>query len=141
MAILSESAQPDAWRERTPPSSRVRWWIICVSLLLLPFVLVSAALAVRFLSEMRTQELAATRALAERTRALSGLWLSIQSYDEAVQPFVAQTPAACAAEARRVDQLNRESDADFLRSPSARDSEEDALLNGMRRVFSQQRTL
>ena len=141
MAILSESAQPDAWREPTPPSSRLRWLFLCVSLLLLALLLLSGALAVRFLSEMRTQELAATRALAERTRALSGLWLSIQSYDEAVQQFVAQTAADRDAEARRVDQLNLEIDADFLRYPSVRDSEEDALLNGMRRVFSQQRTL
>jgi len=102
---------------------------------------VSRVLAVRFLSEMRVQELAATRELAERTRALSGLWLSIQSYDQAVQQFVAQTTADRNAEARRrLDQLTLEIDADFDRYPSVRDSEEDALLNGMRGVFSQQRT-
>ena len=33
---------------------------------------------------------AVTRALAERTHTLSGLWLSIQSYNQAVQQFVAQ---------------------------------------------------
>ena len=65
----------------------------------------------------------------------------IQSYDEAVQQFVAQTAADQDAEARRLDRLNLEIDADFNRYPSVRDSEEDALLNGMRRVFSQQRTL
>src|ERR1035441_3206726 len=102
MALLSESAQPDAWREPTPPSSRLRWLFLCVSLLLLALLLLSGALAVRFLSEMRTQELAATRALAERPRALSGLWLSIQSYDEAVQQFVAQTAGGGGAAARGV---------------------------------------
>src|ERR1035438_7871087 len=142
MATVSESARTDAWREPTPPSSRLRWLFLCVSLLLLALLLLSGALAVRFLSEMRTQELAATHALAERTRELSGLWLSIQSYDQAVQQFVVQTAADRDAEVRRrLDQLTLEIDAGFERYPSVRDSEEDALLNGMRRVFSQQRTL
>src|SRR5664279_4921010 len=141
MAISSESADTGAGKEPTPPSSRLRWLFLCVSVFLLALLLVSGVLVVRFLSEMRTEEMAATRALSERTRALSGLWLSIQSYDQAVQQFVAQTAADRDAEARRVDQLNLEIDADFLRYPSVRDSEEDALLNGMRRVFSQQRTL
>jgi signal transduction histidine kinase len=141
MATLSESADMGASSEPTPPSGRLRWLFLSVSVFLLSLLLVSGVLVVRFLSEMRTQELAATRALAERTRALSGLWLSIQSYDQAVQQFVAQTAADQDAEARRLDQLNLEIDGDFDRYPSVRDSEEDALLNGMRRVFSQQRTL
>jgi signal transduction histidine kinase len=141
MATLNESVDTGKRTEPTPPSSRLRWLFLCVSLMLLALLLVSGVLVVRFLAEMRTQELAATRALAERTRALSGLWLSIQSYDQAVQQFVAQTAADQSAEARRLDQLNLEIDAGFDRYPSVRDSEEDALLNGMRRVFSQQRTL
>jgi len=141
MPISSESAETGEWKEPAPPSSRLRWLFLCVSVFLLALLLVSGVLVVRFLSQMRTQELAATRALAERTRALSGLWLSIQNYDQAVQHFVAQTAADQNAEARRLDQLNLEIDADFDRYPSVRDSEEDALLSGMRRVFSQQRTL
>ena len=141
MPISSESADTGVWKEPAPPSSRLRWLFLCVSVFLLALLLMSGVLVVRFLSQMRTQELAATRALAERTRALSGLWLSIQSYDQAVQQFVAQTAADQDAEARHLDQLNLEIDADFDRYPSVRDSEEAALLNGMRRVFSQQRTL
>ena len=71
MATLSENADTGAWREPTPPSSRLRWLFLCVSVLLLALLLVSGVLAVRVLSEMRNQELAATRALAERTRSLS----------------------------------------------------------------------
>jgi signal transduction histidine kinase len=142
MAALSEIPETGAWREPTPPSSKLRWLFLSVSVLLLALLLVSRVLAVRFLSEMRAQELAATHALAERTSALSGLWLSIQSYNQAVQQFVAQTAADRDAEARRrLDQLTLEIDAGFDRYPSVRDSEEDALLNGMRGVFSQQRTL
>src|SRR5450756_3114756 len=134
MAILTETADIAAWKEPTPPSSGLRWLFLCVSVFLLALLLVSGVLVVRFLSQMRTQELAATLALAERTRALSGLWLSIQSYEQAVQHFVAQTAADQDAEARRLDQLNLEIDADFNRYPSVRDSEEDALLSGMRPV-------
>jgi hypothetical protein len=71
MATLSESADTGALREPTPPSSTLRWLFLCVSVLLLALLLESSVLAVRVLSEMRNQELAATRALAERTRSLS----------------------------------------------------------------------
>jgi signal transduction histidine kinase len=127
--------------EPAPPSSKLRWLLLSVSAFLLALLLVSGFLAVRFLSEMHTQELAVTRALAERTQSLSGLWLSIQDYNQAMQQFVAQTAAEQDAAARRLDRLTLEIDADFERYPSVRDSEEDALLNGMRRVFSHQRTL
>jgi len=128
--------------EPTPPSGKLRWLFLWVSGLLLALLLGSGVLVVRFLAEMRTQELAATRALAERTRALSGLWLSIQSYDQAVQQFVAQTAADLDTEARRrLDRLTLEIDSDFDRYPSVLDSQEAALLNGMRGIFSQQRTL
>jgi signal transduction histidine kinase len=140
MPTLSESA--GAWREPGPPSSALRWLFLCVSVVLLALLVASGALAARFLSAMRTQELAATSALAERTRALSGLWLSLQSYDQAVQQFVAETAADRDADSRRrLDQLTLEIDGDFDRYPSARDSEEDALLTGLRGVFTQQRTL
>ena len=136
MAPLAENADTGAWREPTPPSSRLRWLFLYVSVLLLALLLVSGVLVVRFLGEVRTQELAATRALAERTRALSGLWLSVQSYDQAVQQFVAQTAADRDAEARRrLDQPTMEIDAGFDRYPSVRDSEEEALLSGLRGVF------
>jgi signal transduction histidine kinase len=139
MATLSESA--GEWKEPVPPSSKLRWLFLCVSVFLLALLLVSRVLAVRFLSEMRTQELATASALAERTRALSGLSLSIQNYDQAVQQFVAQTAADRDAEARRLDELTMEIAAGFDRYPSVRDSQEDALLSGLRGVFSQQRTL
>ena len=73
MATLGEISDTGEWREPTPPSSKLRWLFLWVSVLLLALLLVSRVLAVRFLSEIRAEELAAARALAERTRALSGL--------------------------------------------------------------------
>jgi signal transduction histidine kinase len=143
MATLSESADADAGatQEPPPPSSKLRWLLLCVSALLLAILLVSGVLAVRVLSEMHTQEMAVTRALTERTRALSGLWVSIQSYNQAMQEFVAETAAAQDSAAHRLDKLTLEIDADFARYPSVRDAAEDALVNSMRGIFSQQRTL
>jgi len=141
MTTLNQSADAGAWREPTPPSSKLRWLLLSVSALLLAILLLCGALAVRFLAQIHSQELAVTRALAERTHALSGLSLSIQSYNQAVQQFVAQTAADREAARRHLDQLTLEIDSDFDNYPAVRDSEEDALLAGMRRLFSQQRTL
>ena len=112
MATLSESPDTAARKEPTPPSSKLRWLFLCVSVFLLALLLMSGVLIVRFLSEMRIQELAATRALAERTRALSGLWLSIQSYDQAVHQFVAQTAADQAADFSHLAQNSRRAVSD-----------------------------
>jgi hypothetical protein len=58
MPALTETADTGAWREPTPPSSKLRWLFLSVSVLLLALLLVSGVLVVRFLAEMRTQELA-----------------------------------------------------------------------------------
>jgi len=142
MATLTENADTGAWREPTPPSSKLRWCSLGFHIAAGASCLVSRVLAVRFLSEMRTQELAATRALAERTRALSGLCSPFRTTTRPCSNFVAQTAADRDAEARRrLDQLTLEIDSDFDRYPSVLDSEEAALLKGMRGIFSQQRTL
>ena len=104
-------------------------------------VVLSGMLSVHYLSELRAEELRATHALTERTRALSGLWLSVQDYDHAVQEFLAQTAHDDAAMRRRLDQLALEIVSSFDRYPADRDSQENALLTGMRRVFSERRTL
>jgi len=114
---------------------------VCVSVLLLALLLASGAFAVRFLALIRTQEMAATRALAERTQALAGLWLSLQNYDQAVQHYVSQTAANQAAEKRRVEDLAHEIDSDFDNYPIVGDPMEAALLNELRGAISQQRGL
>ena len=140
MSISSESADTGTWREPSPPSSPLRWLLLAVSAILLAILMVSGALAARFLKAIHNQELAVTNALTERTQTLSSLWLSVQSYNQAVQQFVAQTAADRAADQRRLDQLARDIDSDFDRYPSILDPEEAALLAGMRQLFSQQRT-
>src|SRR4051794_18813567 len=141
MTPRSETAETPVPSETTPPSSHLHWLFLAVSLLLLALVLLSGMLAFRFLSELRAQELRATRALAERTRALSGLWLSVQSYDQAVQQFLAEASADDKETRRRLDQLAVEIVSSFDRYPADRDTQENALLTGMRRVFADRRTM
>jgi len=142
MTTLPDKAPEAAWRAPEPPSRRLRWLLLSVCAALLVLLLVSGALSVRFLDDMHNQELAVTHALAERTQMLAGLWLSIQSYNQAVQEFVAQAKADRDEAAReRLDQLTHQIDSDLSRYPATQDTEEILILRGMQAVFLQQRTL
>ena len=128
--------------EFAPPSSKVRWLFLGVCGALLTLLLGSGFLAVRFVGKMHAQELTITRALAERAQMLSGLSLSIQSYNESVQQFVAEARADQDEPSHQhLDQLTLEIDSDLKRYPVERDSTEAALLDGLQDVFSQQRTV
>src|SRR5689334_10148837 len=121
---MTPPEEPISWREPAPPSSALRWLFPLVSVVLLALLLMSGVLTVRFLSELQEQEVGATHALAERARALSGLWQSIQSYDRAVQDFVEQSAARNTEAKRRLDQLAVEIVSDFDRYPMSRDPQE-----------------
>ncbi len=139
---LNEHAAEASQLELAPPSNKVRWLFLGVCGALLALLLVSGVLSVRFLAKMQSQELAVTRALAERAQMLSGLWLSIQTYNDAVQQFVAETQADREEPShQQLDQLTLEIDSDLKRYPVERDSSEAELLDGLQEVFSQQRTL
>jgi len=123
-------------------SSKLRWLLLFVSAALLMLLLASGALAIRILDEMHAQQHAVAHALAARTETLSGLLLSIQSYNQAVGQFVAREQADRDQAARqRLDLLAVEIDSDLKRYPNDRDPTETALLEGMGDVFAQQRTL
>jgi len=142
MAVASDNPAETRWQEPDPPPSKLRWLLLGVCGALLALLLAAGGVAVRFLGEMHAQQLAVTRTLAERTQMLSGLWLSIQSYNQDVQQFVAQAEADRNQGARqRLDRLALEIDTELRHYPSNRDSEESELLQGMQDVFSQQRTL
>ncbi len=131
-----------AWVESAPHSRTLRWLLLFVCVALLSILLVSGAMAIRILGEMHAQQQVVTHALAARTQMLSGLLLSIQSYDQAVGQFVAQEKADRDQAARQhLDQLTVEIDSDLKRYPNDRDATESALLDGMQDVFRQQRTL
>ena len=134
---------PDAsLLEAVPPSHKLRWLLVVVCGTLLALLLGSGLMAVRVLGKMREQQQAVTRVLAARTQMLSGLWLSIQNYNQAVQQYMAQAQAdRNRASRQRLDELTLEIDEGLKRYPSDRDAAEAALLDGMEDVFTHQRTL
>jgi len=109
---------------------------------LLSLLLASGALAIHILDAMHAQQQLVTHALAARTQMLSGLLLSIQSYNQAVGQLVAQEEADRDQGVRqRLDRLTVEIDSGLRSYPNDRDPAERALLDGMQGVFTQQRTL
>ena len=142
MTTPNGSAAESGQLEPDPRLGRLRWLLLLVCGVLLALLLASGVLADRFLGEMHAQQQIVTHVLAARTQMLSGLFLSVQSYNEAVGQFVAQEKAVRDQAARqRLDRLTVEIDSDLRSYPSDRDSAETALLDGMRDVFMQQRTL
>ena len=135
------SAAEPSEQASAPPSSRLRWVFLIVSVALLAILSLSGLLAVRYLDKMYARELAITHALEERAQMLSGLWLSIQRYNQAVEQYVAQTQADQEEPSRKqLDQLTLEIDSDLRSYPAELDPAEAALLDELRDVFSQQRT-
>jgi signal transduction histidine kinase len=133
---------PELELQSDRPSTRLRWLTLIVGGALLVLLLLSGGLAIRIIGEMHAQQQSVTHALSERTEMLSGLWLSVQNYNDAVRQFVKQAGAERdLAARRRLDQLTLQIDSQLKRYPSSRDSDEAALVNGIQEVFSQQRTL
>ncbi|MEP6508758.1 MAG: hypothetical protein ABJC63_11080 [Gemmatimonadales bacterium] len=123
-------------------ANSVRWLFFGVSVALLSLLLMSGILDARFLATLHTQELAATHLLAERGQMLSGLWLSVQNYNQAVEQLVAETKAEqWRAASQQLDRLTLEVDSDLKRYPLDRDPAESALLDELQGVFAEQRTL
>ncbi len=142
MANSTENTAQADLREPAPPSGKLRWLLLGVCGALLALLLVSGVLAARFLTDMHAHERAVTRALAERTQTLSGLWISIQNYTQAVQQYVAQSNAdRVEADRRRIDEIAMEIDSVLKRYPSNRDSLESAMLETLQDMFVQERTL
>jgi signal transduction histidine kinase len=146
MPELSGAATEAALPVVLPPSSTLRWLLLVICGALLALLCGSGLVAVQLLEQMYGQQQAVTHELAARTQMLSGLWLSIQNYNQAVQQFVTQANAAQASAEQnektrqRLDQLTLEIDEGLKRYPSNRDPAETALLDGMQDVFYQQRT-
>jgi signal transduction histidine kinase len=142
MAPSTENAAEAAALESASPSGRLRWFILAITAFLLALLLGSGILAIRFLRELHDEQQNVTHALVARTQTLSGLWLSVQAYNDAVRRYVAEAKADRDQMARRhLDQLLLEIDSELKSYPLNRDSTESALLAGIEGVVSQQRTL
>jgi signal transduction histidine kinase len=109
---------------------------------LLGLIVGSGAAASRTLKEMQAQEQAARRDVAERTRNLAGLYLSIEVYNEAIQRY-AECPEGKPDPTVRqqVDRMTADIDAQLMRYPANRQPEEALFLQAFLDQFVRQRNL
>ena len=84
MAIALENPVPDSKQ----PSPRLRWVLLGTFLALLALIFIAGAAAIRTLREMHRQEQDARLIMAERGQQLSGLFVSVEVYNQTIGRFV-----------------------------------------------------
>ena len=124
------------------PSHRLRWVLLGAFLGLLGLILISGAAASHTLKEMQQQEQLARRDVADRTRNLSGLYLSIEVYNETIQRYAACPEGKPDPVVRQqVDRLTADIGSRLDRYPSNRQPEEAAFLKAILDQFVRHRDL
>src|ERR1039458_8955083 len=133
---ITASPDPD-W-----PSHRLRWVLLGAFLGLLGLILISGAAASRTLKRMQQQEQLARREVADRTRNLSGLYLSIEVYNQAIQRYAACPEGKPDPVVRQqVDRLTADIGSQLDRYPSNRQPEEAAFVTAILDQFVRHRDL
>jgi signal transduction histidine kinase len=130
--------------ERDPdwPSRAVRWVLFCTFLGLLGLILISGIKATRTLNEMYRQEQTARRTLADRSQELSGLYISIEVYNENIQRYVGYPAGKSDPDVRQqLDRLTADIAARLSRYPADRQPEEAAFLQSILDLFQRHREL
>jgi len=142
METTPGKSNPIPPRDPSLPSHRVRWVLVGAFLGLLGLIFVAGVAATRTLAEMHRQEQAARRALAERAQTLSGLYLSIQVYNESIQRYVGYPSAKSDPQVRQqLDRLTADIGSRLTRYPGNRQPEEAALLQAVLDLFDRHRDL
>jgi signal transduction histidine kinase len=109
---------------------------------LLVLIVISGAAASRTLKRMQQQEQLARRDVADRTRDLSGLYLSIEVYNEAIQSYAACPEGKPDPLVRQhVDRLTADIGSQLDRYPPNRQPEEAAFLQAIVDQFVRHRDL
>src|ERR1022692_419809 len=124
------------------PSHRLRWVLPGTFLGLLSLILISGAATSRTLKQMQQQEQLARSDVGDRTRNLSGLYLSIEVYNQAIQRYAACPEGKPDPVVRQqVDRLTVDIGSQLDRYPSNRQPEEAAFLQAILDQFVRHRDL
>jgi signal transduction histidine kinase len=142
MKTASTESNTTASPEFDSPSNGLRWVLPGAFLGLLGLILISGVAASRTLHQMQQQEQLARRDVADRARNLSGLYFSIEGYNEAIQRYAA-CPAGKPDPVVRgqVDQLTADIGSLLNRYPGNREPEETLLLQTIVDQFARHRQL
>jgi len=142
MKTSSEESNRTASPDPDWPSRRLRWVLLGAFLGLLGLILISGAAASRSLKRMQQQEQLARRDVADRTGNLSGLYLSIEVYNEAIQRYAACPGGKPDPVVRQqVDRLTADIGSQLNRYPPDRQPEEAAFLQAILDQFTRHRDL
>jgi signal transduction histidine kinase len=120
----------------------MRWVLLGAFLGLLGLILVSGAHATRTLEQMHRQEQAARRVLADRAQTLSGLYISIEVYNESIQRYVGYPAGKPDPGVRQqLDRLTADIGTRLQEYPGGRQPQEAAFLAAMLDLFERHRAL
>ena len=128
MLTSTEKSNPPA-PEAEWPSPRLRWVLLGVFLGLLALIFVSGAAATRTLREMHQQEQNTRRLLADRAQQLSGLFISVEVYNQTIGRYVGHPGAKPDPFVRQeLDRETTDLSSRLDRYPGVRQSQENAFL-------------
>ena len=118
------------------PSRRLRWVLLGAFVGLLALLFVSGAAATRTLREMHQQEQEARRIQADRAQTMSGLYISIEVYNNDIGRYMGYPAEKSDPQVRRqVDQLTVEIAAGLSRYPDHNQPEEAAFLQAIHDLY------
>jgi signal transduction histidine kinase len=124
------------------PSPRVRWVLLATFAALLALILIAGLAASRTLREMHQQEENARQALAQRGQMLTGLFVSVEVYNQDVGRFVG-SPGAKPDPLIRHNLEEAAKDLNWRLStyPGGRQKQEDAFLQQLDELCQRHREL
>ena len=122
-----------------PLPKALHWVLIAAFGGLLSLMLIAGVHALRVLSEMHTEEEDARRTYAQRTQALAGICLSMQTYSETAQQYTLSTRPA--GNSDELQQLLANIDSDLRSYPAARSGEQIPPLSAIQNLFAEQQRL
>src|SRR5580698_6423322 len=138
MAIALENSVPESeW-----PSPRLRWVLLGTFLALLALIFISGAAAIRTLREMHRQEQDARLIMAERGQQLSGLFVSVEVYNQTIGRFVGYPGTRPNPLVRQeLDQESADLTSRLNSYPSLRQSQEEEFLRKLDDLCNRHREL
>ena len=124
------------------PSPRVRWVLVATFAALLALILLAGLAATRTLRAMHQQEENARQVLAERGQMLTGLFVSVQIYNQDVGRFVGSQGAKPDPLIRRdLEQAAKDLNLRLTNYPGVRQKQEDAFLQQLDELCQRHRVL
>ena len=124
------------------PSPRLRWVLLATFLILLALIFVSGAAAIRTLRAMHQQEQNVRSVMADRAQRLSGLFISVEVYNQDIGRFVGSPGAKPDPRVRsELEKEGAELRDRLQQYPDGRQSQENAFLERLDDLYQRHQEL